>query len=84
MFSFRNNVVLTCCFLSLFSFLFPSKSTVVVEQHIKKISSTIPGNIGVAAWHIEKDQRIEVNGDQRYPMASTYKVPIALCCLSLS
>jgi beta-lactamase class A len=39
--------------------------------------------MGVAALHIESGQRVEVNGNKRFPMASTAKLAIALYCLSL-
>ena len=31
---------------------------------------------GVAVWHIESDTKLDVNGDESYPMASTFKIPI--------
>ena len=34
--------------------------------------------IGVAAIHLESGRRIEVRGDERFPMGSVYKFPIAL------
>lgn len=60
------------------------KNETSINQYIEKISKTTPGTIGVAALHIEKNQLIEFNGDTRFPMASTYKLPIALYCLSLA
>lgn len=31
---------------------------------------------GVSVWHIERDEQIDVNGDQPFPMASVFKIPI--------
>ncbi|MFH0898046.1 MAG: serine hydrolase [bacterium] len=54
-----------------------------ITQRIEKISKSIPGTFGVAALHIESNKKIAFNGNVRFPMASTYKIPIALYCLSL-
>ena len=34
------------------------------------------GQVGIAIKHIESGTELMINGDQTYPMASTYKVPI--------
>ena len=40
---------------------------------------------GVAIWHIESDTRLDVNGDEPFPMASTFKIPIlATACRQLT
>ena len=31
---------------------------------------------GVAVWHIESGEQVDVNGDEPFPMASTFKIPI--------
>lgn len=36
------------------------------------------GTVGVSAVHIESGQRIALLGDERFPMASVYKLPIAV------
>ena len=39
---------------------------------------------GVAVWQIESGARCHVNGDERFPMASTFKIPIlATACKQL-
>ena len=36
---------------------------------------------GVSVWHIESDTRLDVNGDEPFPMASVFKIPIlAVAC----
>jgi len=75
-----------CLFFILFfyvSYLFGAKSIGCVEGKIQKISTLISGEIGVAVKHIENGRWIEFNGFKRFPMASTYKLPIAVYCLSL-
>lgn len=40
---------------------------------------------GVALWHIESDRQLHVNGDESFPMASTFKIPIlAAACNQLA
>lgn len=54
-----------------------------VQAEIAHISQGIDGVVGVAAWRLDgRGPRVLVNADQLYPMASTYKVPIAGTVLS--
>src|SRR6266481_6162454 len=41
------------------------------------------GEMGVAAVHIESGRRITMRTSERFPMASTYKLPIAIHLLML-
>src|SRR6266404_268528 len=41
------------------------------------------GEMGVAAVHIESGRRITMKTSERFPMASTYKLPIAIHLLTL-
>lgn len=47
--------------------------------HLAKISD---GVVGVSALHIESNRRVSFHGDDRFPMASTFKVPVAVQLLS--
>src|SRR5215475_9250829 len=38
--------------------------------------------VGVALIHVESGARLDVHGDRRFPMASVYKLPIAIELLS--
>ena len=39
---------------------------------------------GVAVWQIESGAKCDVNGDESFPMASTFKIPIlATACQQL-
>ena len=58
-------------------------SNVSIEQSIKSISQTVPGIFGISALHLESGKSIEINAHQRFPMASTYKLPIVIYFLSL-
>jgi beta-lactamase class A len=54
-----------------------------VRAEIAHVAQGIDGVVGVAAWRLDgKGPRILVNADQQFPMASTFKVPIAGTVLS--
>src|SRR6185503_10345234 len=66
--------------LVLFAFESPAAaaSPAAVQAEIAHISQGIDGVVGVAAWRLDgKGPSVLVNADQLYPMASTFKVPIA-------
>ena len=52
-----------------------------ISQKIEKVSQGLAGRIGVAAQEIGSGERITVNGDETFVMASTYKVAIAVTLL---
>ena len=47
-----------------------------LQDDIRSVLSEADTQAGVAIWHIESDTQIDVNGDDPYPMASTFKIPI--------
>ena len=49
-----------------------------LQQAIKRLAEGSGGTVGVAAIHIETGRRVALNGEARFPMASTYKLLIAL------
>lgn len=49
-----------------------------LEQEIARLSPISGGIVGVTAIHIETGKRISQNGQMPFPMASSYKVPIAI------
>ena len=49
-----------------------------LERAIKRLAESSGGIVGVSAMHIETGRRVALNGDMRFPMASVYKLPIAL------
>lgn len=51
-------------------------------QEIERITERSDGTVGVAAVHLETSRRVIVNPGERFPMASTYKVPIAVQLLT--
>jgi len=54
-----------------------------VEAEIARIAQPAEGVVGVAAWRLDgSGPRILINADQRFPMASTFKVAVAGTILS--
>lgn len=70
---------------SLFGLATPSSAAgpAAVQSEIANISRSIDGVVGVAAWRLDgRGPKVLVNADQQFPMASTFKVPIAGTVLS--
>ncbi len=53
-----------------------------LEREITRAAKSAGGTVGVSAIHIESGRRIALNSSERFPMASTYKVPIAVQLLT--
>src|SRR5687767_5587857 len=53
-----------------------------LEREIVRLSTIAGGKVGVGIIHLETGRRLYVNADEPYPMASTYKVPIAVQLLT--
>jgi beta-lactamase class A len=49
-----------------------------LEKEIARIAGTVDGDVGVAALHLESGRRVAYRADVRFPMASVYKIPIAV------
>lgn len=49
-----------------------------IEQEVARLSALSGGVVGVSAIHIESGKRLVQNGQDHFPMASSYKVPIAI------
>jgi beta-lactamase class A len=52
-----------------------------LESIVDRAVAQAGGTMGVALVHLESGESLVRNGDQRFPMASTYKVPIAVTLL---
>ncbi len=52
------------------------------EREIARLAKAAGGTVGASAIHVESGRSISFNGSERFPMASTYKVPIAVQLLS--
>lgn len=53
-----------------------------LEREIVRAAKAAGGTVGVSAVHIESGRRFTLNGGERFPMASTYKIPIAVQLLT--
>jgi len=53
-----------------------------LEREIARLSTVSGGVVGVTAIHLETGRRVSMNGTERFPMASTFKVPIAVQLLT--
>jgi beta-lactamase class A len=49
-----------------------------LERELERLAPLSGGVMGVATVHLESGRRAFWNGDERFPMASTYKVPVAV------
>lgn len=53
-----------------------------LEREIARLSTVSGGVVGVTAIHLETGRRVSMNGTERFPMASTFKVPVAVQLLT--
>jgi beta-lactamase class A len=54
-----------------------------LEQQIEYVSHTTDGVAGVNAVHIETARSVSLHGSEMFPMASTFKLPVAVQILSM-
>ena len=54
-----------------------------LERQIQLVSQATDGVLGVSAIHIETARSISVRGDEGFPMASAFKVPVAVQIMTL-
>src|SRR5438552_3252301 len=49
-----------------------------LEREIERVSKIAGGVVGASAVHLESGRKVSFHGDERFPMASTFKIPIAV------
>ena len=49
-----------------------------LEREMARLAQAAGGVVGATAIHIETGRKVSINGTDRFPMASTFKVPIAV------
>jgi beta-lactamase class A len=54
-----------------------------LASELERLEPISGGTMGVAALHLESGREAYLNADEAFPMASTYKVPIAVQLLTL-
>jgi len=47
-----------------------------LRKQIEQAATRARGDVGVAVKHLESGTEILINADKKFPMASTYKLPI--------
>jgi beta-lactamase class A len=52
-----------------------------LQAALTRLAKDAPGTAGISVLHIESGASASVNGDQRFPMMSVYKLPIAIHAL---
>jgi beta-lactamase class A len=60
----------------------PDPSLARLGREIARLATVAGGVVGVSAVHLETGRRVVLNGGDRFPMASTYKIPIAVQLLT--
>ncbi len=80
----NKNKTLLIVFVSIFAFTGSGFSEEkILERELARLAESSGGMMGVAAVHIESGRTAYLNPDEPFPMASTYKVPIAAQLLHL-
>src|SRR5262245_36708407 len=51
---------------------------VALQTELDRIAATTSGRVGLCAIHVQSGELVGVNMNERFPMASTYKVAIAV------
>jgi beta-lactamase class A len=74
-----------CLLLIAASFAFAATDPVLarLEQQIEYVSHATDGVSGVDAVHIETGRTVSLRGSEGFPMASSFKLPVAVQILSL-
>lgn len=60
----------------------PDPGLTRLEREITRLAALAGGRVGVGAVHLPTGRELYLNGDERFPMASSYKVPIAVQLLT--
>ncbi len=53
-----------------------------LNDEIARLAKISDGVVGISAVHVESNRRVSLHGTDRFPMASSFKVPIAVQLLS--
>lgn len=62
----------------------PPAVAAAIEEVVRAAEARLDGRIGLAAQHLESGLALAVNAAERFPMASTYKVPMAGLLLQMA
>jgi beta-lactamase class A len=53
-----------------------------LKAEVARLAKISDGVVGMSALHVESNRRFQFHGEERFPMASSYKVPIAVQLLA--
>jgi len=54
-----------------------------IHTELAHITTSVHGTVGICAQHIQSQRRVAYNADVRFPMASAFKLPLAVYLLAL-
>ena len=54
-----------------------------LEQQLDRVARTTDGVVGLSATHIESGRSVSLRGSESFPMASAFKLPVAVQIMSL-
>jgi beta-lactamase class A len=54
-----------------------------LQEELERIAASAGGTVGVAVRHIESGREVHLQRGQRFPMGSTFKLPVAVQLLAL-
>lgn len=49
-----------------------------LQREMERVSQIAGGVVGASAIHLETGRKVSFHGDERFPMASTFKIPVAV------
>ena len=49
-----------------------------LEHEMERVSQIAGGEVGATVIHLESGRKVSFHGDERFPMASTFKIPVAV------
>lgn len=53
-----------------------------LQNEVARLAAISDGEVGLSAVHLDSGRRVSLHPDDRFPMASTFKVPVAVQLLS--
>ena len=72
----KTRIRLAVAFLLVFSIIAHAADIAPLRKQIEQAAKRAQGEVGIAVKHLESGTEILVNADKKFPMASTYKLPI--------
>ena len=64
-------------------FAAPDPALTRLEQQLDRVARTTDGVVGISATHIESGRTVSLRGSESFPMASAFKLPVAVQIMSL-